>query len=386
MKVRFVILALFLLMLMLYSACAPASTSQRVTAPETKVMAPVQEEAQEPWLKEWNKTVEASRKEGSIAVISTAGPEFRSALTKILKEKFGLDVWVVAGKGAEVSQRLISEQRAGLYQADVYMGGATTPITELKPAGVLSPFEAALILPEVLNRKAWLEGQLPWIDKDRTLLASAAYPNMSLAINTQQVKPGELKSYRDFLNPKWKGKILMSNPTMAGVGGKWAVVVGTIIMNWDYLRELVKQEPVIITDQRIQVEWIAKGKYPFTIVPKPEIFKEFQEAGAPIKGTELEEGTWLATGSSGLALVKKAPHPNAARLLINWILTKEGQTFFSRTMGIQSARLDVPTDFLDPQEIRSPSTKYFNASTEEFLMAEPEKRKIVVEIFGPLIK
>lgn len=340
----------------------------------------------ESWSKNWNKTLEAARKEGRLVIISTAGGSIRTPLVATFREKFGIDVEVIAGKGAEVSQKLLAEQKAGLYLVDVYLGGATTPVTQLKPAGAFNILEPVLILPEVLDGKNWLEGKLPWVDKGHTILTTNSYPNLSLGVNTEQVKQGEIRSYKDLLNPKWKGKIVLNNPTLSGVGGKWAVVLGTVIMNWDYLREIAKQEPVIITDQRVQVEWLSKGKYPIAAVPQPQLFTEFQQAGSPIKAVELEEGTWLATGDSGMALVNKAPHPGAAKVFVNWILTQEGQTFFSKVMGVQSARLDVPTDFLEPSKIRQPGIKYFNASSEEFLLAEPEQRKIANEIFGPLIK
>lgn len=376
--------------LILYTiiACKPVSTSAPVSPQEAfpQVTTMAEPAKGDTWSNEWDKTITAARKESRLVISSTAGDSFRSGLIPIFKEKFGIDVEIIMGKGAEVSQKLISEQKAGLYLVDVYVGGATTPVIDLKPAGAFIPMKPYLILPEVLNEKTWLDGQLPWIDKEHIILASAAYPNLTLGINKELVKPGELKSYSDLLQPKWKGKIVLNDPTLAGVGGKWAVVVGTTLMNWNYLREIAKQEPVIITDQRIQVDWLAKGKYPIIMVPKPEIFKDFQEAGAQIDGVNLAEGTWLATGSSAFAMVKKAPHPNTAKVFINWILSKEGQTFFSKVLGVQSARLDVPTDFLDPLSVRQPGVKYFNASTEEFLLAEPVQRKIAIQIFGPLVK
>ncbi len=381
MKIFWLYVSGFLILLSMI-ACKPGSTSAPVSPQEA--FPPVTTKAEpaqgDTWSNEWDKTIIAARKESRLAISSTAGDSYRG-LIPIFKEKFGIDVEIVMGKGAEVSQKLISEQRAGLYLVDVYVGGASTPVAELKPAGAFVPMKPYLILPEVLNEKNWLDNQLPWVDKEQIILVSAAYPNLTLGINRDLVKPGELKSYNDLLQPKWKGKVVLNDPTLAGVGGKWAVVVGTTLMNWDYLRKISKQEPVIITDQRIQVDWLAKGKYPIIMVPKPEIFKTYQEAGAPIDGLNLSEGTWLATGSSAFAMVKKAPHPNASKLFINWILSKEGQTFHSTALGIQSARLDVPADFLDTLSVRQPGTKYFNASTEEFLLSEPEHRKTVIEIF-----
>lgn len=385
MKVKY-LLCLFILSLLPILITCKIQADQREPPAEKTVKDLDLPVTQATWSIDWNKTQASARKESRLVVIGTAGGSFRTPLVSTFKEKFGIDVEVISGKGAEVSQKLLSEQKAGLYLVDVYLGGATTPVTQLKPAGAFSSLDSVLILPEVLDDKAWLEKKLPWVDKDHTILTTNAYPNLSLGINSQQVRQGEIKSYRDLLNPKWKGKIVLNDPTLAGVGGKWAVVVGTVIMNWDYMRELAKQEPVIITDQRLQVDWLAKGKYPVATVPQPQLFKEFQEAGSPIAAVELEEGTWLATGDSGLALVNKAPHPNAAKIFVNWLLTKEGQTFFSKIMGVQSARIDVPTDFLDPMQVRQPNVKYYNASTEDFLISEPEKRKTAIEIFKPLVK
>ena len=200
------------------------------------------------------------------------------------------------------------------------------------------------------------------------------------------VKVDEIKSYRDLLQPRWKGKIIINDPTVAGIGGKWFSMVGRYIMNLDFMREIARQEPVILRDQRLQVDWLAKGKYPIGIAAVTDMVTEFRKAGAPLSYAEPSEGTWLGNGSGGLGLVVKAPHPNAARVFVNWMLTKEAQSIYSREYGVPSARLDVSTEGIDPVTVPKPGVKYVLGFKEETLIGEDEYRNTVGrEIFGQLI-
>jgi len=109
-------------------------------------------------------------------------------------------------------------------------------------------------------------------------------------------------------------------------------------------------------------------------------------AGAPIAyGIPFVEGTYLSAGS-GLALLSKAPHPNAAKIFINWFLSREGQIAMSPE-GMQSSRLDVPTDNQDPSMVRQPGVKYYLGSdTEEWVARDTEFTKAAIELFGSFIR
>lgn len=330
--------------------------------------------------------MEAAKKEGRVVAYSTAGAETRTALVQAFRDKYGIALEVIVAKGAEVSQKLLTERRAGLYLADLYVGGSTTMVTELKPAGAMDPLEPALILPEVVNPKVWWKGQLDWIDRDHLAIAFLGYPSATIGINTDYVKREEMKSYRDLLNPKWKGKMTLNDPTMAGTGAKWVGVVGLQITGLDFMRELVKQEPYIIRDQRLQVEWLAREKYPIAIQPKSDVVAGMIRAGVPLEMITPVEGTYMSSGSGNVALLNKAPNPNAAKVFINWLLTKEGQTLFSKAQMCQSGREDVSTAHLDPSEVRVPGMKYFVSYSEEFTKDQPEHMKMAKEIFGSLMK
>lgn len=386
-------LSVIMVLLLLLSACAPKATPAAPSAPApaaatAKPVSPAapQVAKKEPWEERWESLINAARKEGTVVVYTTAGAEARSTLVSGFKEKFGIKVETITAKGSQLAQKLLAERRAGLYLVDVYMGGTTTIVTQLKPEGVFDPLEPALTLPEVTNPKLWWKGELDWVDKDRLNLAFMAYPSPTIAINTAYVKPEEIKSYKDLLNSKWKGKIVMNDPTKAGTGAKWIGVIGMKIMGLDYMRQLAKQELIIVTDERLQVEWLARGKYPIAIQPDTPPMAEFKKAGVPLMDITPVEGTYVASGHGSVSLMNRASHPNAARLFINWLLSKEGQTRFSRAILQQSGRVDVPTDFLDPIYIRLPEIKYFEAYSEEFVLQQPEHMKLAEEIFGHLMK
>lgn len=388
MKKLSVSLSLVLLFMLLTLACTQKQSSVYAPAPESKKEASeTKAPGKQAWEIEWEKTLQAAKKEGTVILYSTANTTVRTAIGNAFKQKYGILLESVTGRGAEQALKLLTERRNGLYMADLYMAGTTTPVTQLKPVGVLDSMEPSLILPEVVDPKAWYGGALPWVDSQHTILGFLAYSNALILINTQLVKPGEISSLRDLLNPRWKGKIVMNDPTVPGSGSKSFAFIGWEILNMDYWRDFAKQEPVIMRDQRLLVEWVARGKYSIAFAPRPPEVSEFRAAGAPIDYLTPAEGTYLSAGSAGMAVINKAPHPNALKIFLNWLLSREGQTVFTRAHGGQSARVDVPTEGLEPDLVRQPGVKYFiGADNEEWLLKEDMRRESAREIFGHLMK
>lgn len=339
------------------------------------------------WELEMQKTAEAARKEGRVVVYMTTGAGLREALVKSFQEKYGVTMEAVSLSGSQMSEKLIRERRGGLYLADVYQGGVTTPVTILKPRGILDNLETAFIVPELkdpeLIKQTWLEGKLRWVDPDHKVLAFAAYVSDWVLLNTDLVKPEEMTSLKDLLNPKWKGKIVMGDPSQSGKTGRMFGVVYELIYGPDFWRDFVKQEPMIIRDSRLVVEWVARGKYAIGLATKTEEVDMFMQMGAPLKRlVQSGDGATLASGDGGLVLINQAPHPNAAKLYINWLLSKEGLVAFTKAFGAPSARLDIPTDFLSPDKLRQPDVNYIWVEYEEFLLKESGRYKEAREIFG----
>lgn len=379
-------LIIVLFALLISFACAPKGKEAPAAVEPAKVAGEAAS-AKAAWEVDWEKTLQAARKEEKVIVAATnIGLSFKEA-SPIIKKKFGINIEIVARRGGEIMTSLLAERNAGLYMADILISGTNTFYSQIQPPKVADPLDPVLILPEILDKKNWYGGDLHWVNPERTGINLFAYPSAPVAINTGLVKPEEIKSYFDILSPKWKGKILMNDPTISGVGLKSFSVVAFNTLNLDYFRQLVKQEPVIIRDQRLQANWLAQGKYSILIFPSPSNMIEFLQAGAPLTYLSPQEGTHLSRDGGVLAMVNKAPHPNAARVLINWSLSKEGLSHISRIQDLQTARIDIPTDFLDPIRVRQPGAKYFlEADSEEWISRDPEYKKAALEIFGHLMK
>lgn len=380
------VILLSLVLFLSFSACAPEEGVAAIPSRGTPSPVAVSTE-KEAWEVEWQQAIAGARKEGKVSIYSTSGGELRSALVTPLKSKLGLALEWTSGIGAQVSQKLFSERRAGIYVADVYLGGNTTIINEFKPAQVLDPPGPVLLLPEVLDLKAWWGGRGPvYLDADKMVLPVSIYPSGDIVINTDLVKEGEVVSYRDMLDPKWKGKVVIFDPTVAGAGLGWFTFVAFELDDLDFFRELVKNKPAIVRDHRQLTEWLAQGKFAIALGTKPEVVTAFREAGAHLKAMYPKEGGYVSSGGGNAALINRAPHPRAAQVFLNWILSREGGTLYSQTMGVQSGRLDVPTDHLNPMQVRQEGVKYANHMREDFLKLRPQHAKIAQEIFGPLLK
>lgn len=383
MKANIVAISLLSLIIFLVSACA----SQKEPVPTAVKL--IEEKSQMPqaasWQVQWESTLAAAKKEKRVIVLITGGKELGMAWSKAFKDKYGIDVEMIAGTGNEVSQKVLTERRAGLYQADVYAGGTTTSLTSLKPAGAIDPMDNILLLPEILNPEIWMRKKVEWADKDHTVFVLSMYARNPMAINTTLVQKGELRSLYDLLEPKWKGRISMNDPTIQG-GGFSLFQVYAKHLGLEFWHKLAKQEILLSRDRRQIMDWLAKGKVAVTVAPNNESFNQLKEAGAPLEFLTPMEGTYLSTGNGSVSIINKPPHPNAASIFINWILTQEGQTLFTRSMGVPSARVDVPTNHLPPEMLWKADEKYIAEDfSEDAMEGKTASMKLAQEVFGPYL-
>lgn len=337
------------------------------------------------WELEWERSIQQGKKEAKAVIYVNLGKELIESWRKTFTQKFGIDLEFVAGRSTELAEKVSTERRAGLYLVDAFIGGATTSMY-LKSRGISASSSKLLILPDVIDPKVWWEGKIPYLDRDGHILAFRASPNTPFVVNTQQVRPGEVKSYKDLLNARWKNKIIINDPSVAGSGHDLFYLVAKNIYSMDYWREMVRLEPVISREQRIPVEWVARGKYAIGMGLKADVIAEFQTAGAPLESLLPSEGTYITPGAGTFLLIDSPPHPQAIKVFANWLLTREGLELMSRAQLVQSARVDVPVDFLPKDEIRDPEAKYYLQHTEEIILEKEKYMDIAREIFAPVMK
>jgi iron(III) transport system substrate-binding protein len=297
---------------------------------------------------EWDRTVEAAKKEGKIVIAIPPANELRKDMETVLKQKFGLDAELVAAPGPRNASRIASERKAGVSYFDVLIVGTGTAVG-LAHDGMLEPIEALMILPEVKDPKEWWGGHI-WEDNlstNRYLYSFLAdVSTHSIWYNLELAKPEELRSFDDYLSPKWKGKIGFSDPRVPSSGQSvWSFMWE--VKGEEFLRKLVQQDLFLTRDLRLLTDTLAKGKVALAFGIGRSQAEPFVKAGLPIKPAPAPKEGLPASNSFGvIGIVKDPPHPNAARVFINWFLSREGQDWYGRLMQNGSRRLDVDTKWL----------------------------------------
>lgn len=383
---RIIVLTFILSILFVISCTAPsAPTQQQVSSDSSQTKDTKTVQSKQGWEAEWERVQREARKEGTV-IIYTGGavsPAVKAALP-IMKQKFGIELESIAGRGSQHAAKIRQERAAGLYVPDISIAGPNTQFSN--PDEWTDPLDAELILPEVKNPAAWFDNKLPWLDKKHNkLLAFMYYRTPNLNINTQLVGPNDLISYQDLLDPRWKGKLLIGDATVAGTSfSSFASLVTHKLLDLDYFRQLVKQGQ-IIRDQLLAADWIARGKYPVAIfATSSSSTTRYVEMGAPIAEMDLREASFLSVDGSGLMVMNRRPHPNASRVFINWLLSKEGQIHMQKEMRYQSARTDIGIEGVDAIFMREAGKKYYlqvNLSEDWVLNEQDKYMEFAKEIF-----
>ena len=310
--------------------------------------------AQSDWKKDWERTLQEAKKEGTIVVGIPARAELRKELEAVFKPQFGIDMELLTARGPQNASRIASEFKAGVRYFDAFIGGSGT-YESLVYDGMVEPLPPSLILPEVKEEKYWWGGHI-WEDNVKTnrflysFIADAG--TGGYWYNTNVAKPEELRSLDDFLNPKWKGKVGFLDPRTPGSGQSiWSFL-------WDvkgesYLKKLVQQDLFVSRDQRQLADALAKGKLAIALGVSFYTLEGFITANLPIKELpKLKEGAPSSNGSGVIGIVKNPPHPHATKVFVNWFLGKQGQELYVKVMRQSTRRLDVNTKWLQEHGVQ----------------------------------
>jgi ABC-type Fe3+ transport system substrate-binding protein len=296
---------------------------------------------------DWDKIVEAGKKEGKVVASIPPSAELRKLMELTFPKRYGIGVEFVPARGGAIIRRMVDEAKSGVQYFDLHIGGTESIITGLLPEKVLDPVEPFLVLPEVKDPKQWWGGHI-WVDNaKRYIYAFVAYQTVSLWSNPNEYKPAEFKAFEDLLSPKLQGKIGISDPRTPGSGSSmWSHML--YIKGEEYLKRLVAQKLFVTRDLRLLAENLAKGKIAVTSGIGYSEFFPFIKAGLPVTPLPVpKEGLYASGGYGHLTILKNPPHPNAAKVFVNWLLGRDGQEIFSRGMGVGTRRLDIETKWLN---------------------------------------
>jgi ABC-type Fe3+ transport system substrate-binding protein len=295
---------------------------------------------------DWDKIVEAAKKEGKVVASIPPSPELRKGMEIAFTRRYGIGVEFVPARGGAIIQRMVSEAKTGAQYFDLHIGGTESVVTGLLPENILEPVEPFLIIPDVKDPKQWWGGHIYIDNAKRFIYNFVAYQTVSLWANPNEYKPAEFKSFDDLLNPKLQGRIGISDPRTPGSGSAmWSYM--HYIKGEEYLKRLVAQKLFITRDLRLLAENLAKGKIAVTSGIGYSEFFPFIKANLPVVPLAVpKEGLYVSGGYGHLTVFKNQPHPNATKVFTNWLLGHDGQEVFARGLGVGTRRLDVETKWL----------------------------------------
>ncbi|WP_312015572.1 extracellular solute-binding protein [Bradyrhizobium liaoningense] len=258
--------------------------------------------------------VAAAKAEGKLTFYTSfLGAPFHLAAIKSFEKKYGIPVELLDVRASELRERLRTEQAAGRFIGDVIQNGAATMIRSQRD-GELQPHGG------IVNARL-LSPQQPATD----VLVPSYILAYGILVNTTQVKPAdEPKSWKDLLDARWKGKIQSDDMRALG-GGQVMFSVLQDALGRDYHEKLAAQQPIFSRDVGNDERRVARGEFPMRI---PQLFSNTTVLkGLPVKLLIPEEGVPYIRFD--MALLRNAPHPNAARLFINHYLSEEVQLIYA---------------------------------------------------------
>jgi iron(III) transport system substrate-binding protein len=292
--------------------------------------------------------VEGARREGTLVLYTSLAPSESVPLTQAFEKKHGVKVQLWRSLSDQVAQRAISEARAGRFSMDVIETNG--PVVE---AVAREQVTARFHSPHIADMPSW------GVPRHR-LWISDRVDFFVVAFNTDKVRRDEIPaSYEGFLEPKWKGRIgieATDEEWLAGIAKHWGEKRGL-----DFFRRLVAMKPDVRRGHVMLSGLVAAGEVPVNLTNYASNADSMKRGRRPIdwKGVEPVIGRPQALG-----LAAKAPHPNAALLFADFVLSSEGQELFN-SMGrfpsstkVRSRLVDFPFLMLDPVAMVDESAKW----------------------------
>jgi len=294
---------------------------------------------------DWPQVTAAAKKEGKVVVNTFPGDGYKRALKAFAQAYPDIKLEHTSLHSQDFAPRILQERQASLFTWDVATIPTSTALQVLRPAGVWDPVRPAIVLPEVIDDAGWDGGfeRGFTLVKDRALAYGfCSVRGAGITVNTDLVKE-EIKGLTDLLNPKWKGKLLL--PDVRTMGDSfWAMTSARLNLGDDIIKKLfVDQEPALSRDTRQIAEFMVRGRYPLALGVNPLLLSQFQRQGVGknLKILHFPEMDTMNSSSSTVWLINRAPHPNAAKVFINWLLTKDAQVVWAREIETNSRRVGV---------------------------------------------
>jgi len=289
---------------------------------------------------EWQRILADARKEGRVAVVGPS--ELAVPVADAFRKDTGIDVDFLGGVAAVNGSRVAREVRAGNVTIDFfYTGTAELPLVK---EGLFEDERARLLLAGVTDPKNWSGGKLKWVDNAQKFMLQTQATVTSIPFyDANSVGPEGLTSWRQMLEPRFKGKIVAYDPRAGGPGQQMVGYIGARL-GIDFLKTLyVGQQVAYSQDSRQMADWVSRGVDAIGLGLLLPDYVRLRDAGITnLVPAALTDGPGtLSGGFSVFLLPKGAPHPNAQTVFFNWAASRPGQAVYSAVEHQLSRRVDV---------------------------------------------
>jgi len=334
---------------------------------------------------EWQKTLAAAKTEKEVTVFCEPTIDAQNALREFQKAYPEIQLKLFPIGARDFGNRVLAERRAGKYLADVFSGGTTTPSQVLAPAMALDSIRQTFTLPEVIDESLWFKKRFHFADQESrfVLLSDATVVSDLLTYNTKLVRPDEIRSLWDLLQPKWKGRIIAYDPRLpGGASNNMRFLYYNPRLGPKFIQRLFSEMDIVISSDRRQLmDWLASGRYPLALFVGREV-ETAKQQGLPVEEmySVKTDGAMLTSGAGSVTLINRAPHYHAAKVFINWFLSRDGQIAWQKHTDRNSLRTDIAKQAITNWKERVPREDgdYIFTNLSEYDDLRPG-RKIVEE-------
>ncbi len=311
--------------------------------------------------------IEATKKEGKVVWYTSLALPSSTMIANLFMNKYkGIEVEVHRTGSQRVLQRVMQEVSAGIKNVDIIHTSDGGHFVLLRKKGLLTKY-----LPKGLE--SFPSG---FKDKDgyyfgmRATLSVIAY---NPKIVTEKEAP---KSWKDLLDPKWRGKMVTAHPSYSGIIATHVQAIVNLY-GWDYFKELSRNKLHLVQSANDPAGVVASGERPVGANGAEYFYYKTMKQGNPLRIVYPKEGIPLVV--SPVAIARDAPHPNAAKLFTDFIFTKESLQAMADLEGLYTGHPDVtyPKDKPKLKELN-----LLNVEAEQLEEKNAEIKKRFVEFFG----
>lgn len=365
-----------LVVLLAVMACAPAVAPAPAPSPPAPA-APAPAPQVSPEDAAWAKVVAEAKREGVVTLYSTAFvADIGRRITQDFRNRYGIRLEILSGTGSILRDKIVTEQGIKKQIGDVFIIGGAGSTTDLVLRGAAD--KIAHELPAVRDKAAF---KVDPVYSPGGEMLNWVISYSSFVFNSNLAKSEDLSSFQDLLAPRWKSKIVSPDPRTTGGGGPFYYVLRYHkVVDIDFYQRLAKHDiKEWGGNPREAIRMVGRGEFPIYVGGSTDTAAPIIAEGAPVKVAAPEEGNTVTIGT--ILVVKGAPHPNAARLFINWLLSPEGQISYGESSGSTPIRKDVP-DFITPGARITPKKTWLYSWDSASWSIEDMKAKTMEKVFG----